>query len=213
MQRGFFQERTTNGGRRARTRSALLDATVAVVAAKGMEAAKILDITDAAGLANGTFYNHFADKDEIFREAAYGLALAVGQQIDAEMGDIEDAATRVVTATTRFIDILTEQPDWAHVLLGSFEHLPEVRRDIYGYLRSDLQRGVDQGKFDVEVTLFLLDQVAALIAVAIRTQIVSGADKALTRLTCEGILRLLGMTPRKSRSVAAAAQRRSRRAA
>ena len=213
MQRGFFQERTTNGGRRARTRSALLDATVAVVAAKGMEAAKILDITDAAGLANGTFYNHFADKDEIFREAAYGLALAVGRQIDAEMSDIEDAATRVVTATARFIDILTEQPDWAHVLLGSFEHLPEVPRDIYGYLRSDLQRGVDQGKFDVEVTLFLLDQVAALIAVAIRTQIVSGVDPALTRLTCEGILRLLGMTPRKSRSVAAAAQRRSRRAA
>lgn len=213
MQRGFFQERTTNGGRRARTRSALLDATVEVVAAKGMEAAKILDITDAAGLANGTFYNHFADKDEIFREAAYGLALAVGQQIDAEMSDIEDAAARVVTATARFIDILTEQPDWAHVLLGSFEHLPEVRRDIYAYLRSDLQRGVDQGKFDVEVTLFLLDQVAALIAVAIRTQIASGADPALTRLTCEGILRLLGMSPRKSRSVAAAAQRRSRRAA
>ena len=204
MRQGHFQEQTTGGGKRERTRSALLDATVAVVAAKGMEATKILDITEAAGLANGTFYNYFTDKDEILREVAYGIALAVSRQLDEEMSGIEDAARRVVTATARFIEITVAEPDWAHVLHGSAEHLPEVRRDIYRYLRSDIERGVEQGKFDVEVTPFLLDQVAALIGVALRTQIHGGRDPGLARQTCESILRLLGMSPAKARKLAGA---------
>ena len=43
VQQGYFQGQTAGGSKRERTRSALLDATVSVVAAKGMEAAKILD--------------------------------------------------------------------------------------------------------------------------------------------------------------------------
>ena len=202
MRQGHFQEQTTGSGKRERTRSALLDATVAVVAAKGMEAAKILDITEAAGLANGTFYNYFSDKEEILRETAYGIALAVSRQLDQEMSGIEDGAKRVTTATTRFIEITISEPDWAHVLLGSAEHMPDVRRDIFRYLRSDIERGVTQGKFDVEVTPFLLDQVAALIGVALRAQLHGGCDPNASRQTCESILRLLGMSPAKARKLA-----------
>ncbi|MAU62583.1 MAG: hypothetical protein CMI62_17850 [Parvibaculum sp.] len=203
VQQGYFQGQTAGGSKRERTRSALLDATVSVVAAKGMEAAKILDITEAAGLANGTFYNYFDDKESILREAAYGIALAVGRQLDEEMSSIGDAGRRVVTATTRFIEIVVREPDWAHVLLGSAEVMPEMRKDIYRYLRSDIELGVEQGKFDVEVTGFLLDQVASLIGVSIRTQISTGPNAALTRQTCESILRLLGMSPAKARKLAA----------
>lgn len=203
VQQGYFQGQTAGGSKRERTRSALLDATVSVVAAKGMEAAKILDITEAAGLANGTFYNYFDDKESILREAAYGIALAVSRQLDEEMSGIGDAGRRVVTATTRFIEIVVREPDWAHVLLGSAEVMPEMRKDIYRYLRSDIELGVEQGKFDVEVTGFLLDQVASLIGVSIRTQISTGPNAALTRQTCESILRLLGMSPAKARKLAA----------
>ncbi|MDP3326763.1 TetR family transcriptional regulator, partial [Parvibaculum sp.] len=79
---------TAGQGKRERTRSALLDAAVEVVAEKGGEAAKISDITTAAGLANGTFYTHFNDKAEILREAAYGIAFEVVRRLDAEMEGI-----------------------------------------------------------------------------------------------------------------------------
>ncbi|WP_339831670.1 TetR/AcrR family transcriptional regulator [uncultured Parvibaculum sp.] len=199
MRQGHFQDQATGQGKRARTRAALLDATVAVVAEKGMEAAKISDITTAAGLANGTFYNHFTDKDEILREAAYGLGLEVARQLDAEMVGIDDAARRVVTATSRFIAILMIEPDWAAVLLGSADHLPGMREEMFRYLRGDIELGVAQGRFNAEVTAFLLDQVAALIAVAIRVQLQEGADPAVTRQVCESILRLLGMPPARAR--------------
>jgi AcrR family transcriptional regulator len=208
VRHGHFQDRSAGGGKRERTRAALLDAAVEVVADKGVEAAKISDITTAASMANGTFYNHFNDKNEILREAAYGIALEVSRQLDEEMDGIDDAVTRVVTATTRFIAILAAEPDWAAVLLGSADHLPGIRDDLYTYLRADLERGVAQGKFDVEVTNFLIDQIAALIGVAIRAQIHLGHDPALTQQVCGNILRLLGMSPADARKKSGMASRK-----
>lgn len=202
MRQGHFHGQSIGAGKRDRTRSALLDAAVAVVADKGIEAAKISDITTAAGMANGTFYNHFYGKDEILREAAYGIAIEVTRQIDEDMAGIDDAAKRVVTATSRFIEIVMTERDWALLLLDSADHLPEIRQDIYKYLRGDLERGVAQGKFEVEVTTFLLDQIVALIAVAVRAQLKDGFDPLLTQRACESILRLLGMSPAKARKAA-----------
>src|SRR3546814_20913799 len=70
------------------------------------------------------------------------------------MAGIDDAAERVVTATSRFISIVVKERDWAAILFGSAELLPDARQDMYRYLRNDLERGVAQGKFVVEVTTF-----------------------------------------------------------
>ncbi|MEP4649957.1 MAG: TetR/AcrR family transcriptional regulator [Ilumatobacter sp.] len=52
-----------------RTRSGLLDAARTVFEREGFLDARITDITDAAGVAHGTFYTYFTSKEEIFREA------------------------------------------------------------------------------------------------------------------------------------------------
>ncbi|MDO8290531.1 MAG: TetR/AcrR family transcriptional regulator [Parvibaculum sp.] len=201
MNAGYFRNQATGGGKRQRTRAALLDATVRLVASKGMEALKISDITDAAELANGTFYNHFTDKDEVLIEAAYGIAAEISRQLDADMTGIDDAPSRVVTATRNFISIVLQKPDWAALILGGARHLPHLGEDASQYLRSDLERGVAQGKFDVTVTNYLMSQILALITVAITMQLNKGTDTAMTDQICENILRLLGLTPAKARRV------------
>jgi AcrR family transcriptional regulator len=201
---GHFRNQLQGGGKRERTRAALLDATLRVVAEKGMEALKISDITATADLANGTFYNHFEDKDEILREAAYGIAFAISSQLDNEMEAITDAPTRVVTATRNFINIVLEKPDWAAVMLDSAAHMPNLQENVAQYLRADLQLGVAQGKFDIEVTPFLLLQFIALISVAVTVQLKNGITPQLTAETCENVLRLLGFSPSKARKTVAA---------
>ena len=178
-----------------------MDAAIKVVAEKGMEALKITDVTTAADVANGTFYNHFEDKDEILREAAFAIVVEVSQKLDADMAGIEDGPTRVVTATAQFIEIVVDAPDWAAVVLGGTDHVPQLREDADTYLRADLERGVAQGKFDVEVTSLLVDQILALIAVAMRTQLKGGRDTKVTSQVCESILRLLGVSGAKARKV------------
>ncbi|MDO9127116.1 MAG: hypothetical protein Q7U42_09635, partial [Parvibaculum sp.] len=57
------------------------------------------------------------------------------------------------------------------------------------------------------VTTFLIDQVVALIAVAVRAQLHTAPDPRLTREVCGSVLRLLGMTPSKAARAIEAASR------
>lgn len=64
--------------RAARTRTALLDAGLDLLAQRPIDAIAIDELVAAAGVAKGSFFNHFGDK--------YGFANAIGEAI---RGDIE----------------------------------------------------------------------------------------------------------------------------
>ncbi len=57
-----------------RTRQKLLEAAEAIFGARGYERASITEITQRAGVAQGTFYVYFPDKQAIFEELVRGLS-------------------------------------------------------------------------------------------------------------------------------------------
>src|ERR1051325_7602418 len=77
------KELTSRG---AATRQRLLEAAEAVFAELGYHEASIVKITEAAGIAQGTFYLYFASKQEIFEELVRDLnrrvrhAMAAGSE-------------------------------------------------------------------------------------------------------------------------------------
>ena len=187
----LFRDQTAQKGKRERTRSALLDSAVSVFAEKGYEASSINDITVKAGMANGTFYNYYRDKNEILRDVATGLAIEITGRINDEMSDIDDAAIRVVTATAKMLETARDAPEWIEVLLDSIRIVPELQSGVVQYLRRDLEMGVEQGSFSIEVDVLQVNQVLALVSTAILL------DRQLTsptiQRTCESVLRLLGL--------------------
>ena len=57
-----------------RTRQKLLDAAEAIFGERGYERASITEITQRAGVAQGSFYVYFPDKQTIFEELVRGLS-------------------------------------------------------------------------------------------------------------------------------------------
>jgi AcrR family transcriptional regulator len=88
----------TPGSRRARaaeTEAALKDAARRVFARHGYLNAKITDITAEAGRASGSFYNHFASKEQLLESLAADFAAEAGEQL-TEHGRDHDLSDRAV---------------------------------------------------------------------------------------------------------------------
>ncbi|MCL4819917.1 MAG: TetR/AcrR family transcriptional regulator [Vicinamibacteria bacterium] len=53
------------GRRREKTRRALLDAALELIASRGLESTRVEDVTEAADLGKGAFYNYFDSKEAL----------------------------------------------------------------------------------------------------------------------------------------------------
>jgi AcrR family transcriptional regulator len=83
--------------RKQRTRRKLLDAARRMIARHGYDPVGILDITEAADVSKGTFYLHFADKEELTRTLMMEGFEAMRARIDkvlvgeSRLGHLADA--------------------------------------------------------------------------------------------------------------------------
>jgi AcrR family transcriptional regulator len=95
--------RTKAGGKRERTRAALVAAALDVVAAKGFAAASLDDIAARAGMTKGAIYSNFPSKAALLLAAmsAKGLTLTSSRPPAVTVGEELDAMATDLSATLR----------------------------------------------------------------------------------------------------------------
>jgi len=76
----------------------ILDAAVETLHRKGFNASSVQDITDAAGVPKGSFYNHFKTKEDLAVEALGRY----WQRVLGSLHLLDDAATPAVTRLKRY---------------------------------------------------------------------------------------------------------------
>lgn len=189
-------------GKSARTKARLIDAAIAVFARDGLETASVNEIAREAGVANGTFYLHFKDKDEVTMIATFKVAAEIARELDEAMINIDDAMKRVSTGTREFIRIAALRPDWGWSFVRAFSSGPVFREEVGAYLRADLERGVQQGVFKVEIDDFLCRAVGALVVSALFAHLSQDSGTDVGSKTAELQLRMLGVPPEQARNVA-----------
>ena len=197
--RHYFQDKSTNLGKRERTRSILIDGAIAAIATHGLQGASIKEITSIAGLSNGTFYNHFEDREEIFRQAALSIAEETATDIAESVSDVDDGLARIVLSTNEFITRMLDTPEWGAMIVDAVHFLGDVRQDVGKHLRADIGLAQKQKQLPESPDRFQLHQIVALVTFAIKVQLEGGRSKAVITQTCETILRLLGLPPAKAR--------------
>lgn len=162
--------------RRIETRRRLVAAARACFATEGVDAVRINEITEAAGVGFGSFYNHFEGKDAIVAAVVEEVATEIGEAIECATSDLDDAAEIVAVAHRTIVERCAQDP-----LLGWLLVRLDVTHDIAlqalaPFAARDLERGVASGRFTVaHPTAALVASGGALLAV-VRAVLRSGDD-------------------------------------
>lgn len=199
---GLFALEARGQNKSARTRARLMDAAVRLFAREGFEAASVNEIARLAEVANGTFYVHFKDRDEIAGAVAFGIAQGVTAQIAGAMEGLEDAVERTCLATRSFIDLACSQPDWGRALFMASLRYPQLRSGVMNHVRADLELGARQGSFTTPIDDFVAGAHGAMTLSALRARLDGEAGPDAGQRVAELQLLMLGVPAARAREAA-----------
>ena len=144
--------------RKARTRQALIDAAVRLIAEGRGDRASIQEITEAADVGFGSFYNHFDSKEQLFQAAAEEALERWGQMIDRVSAGLSDPAERFAVGLRISGRLGWTHPDIAGFLTGAGLDALDIPVGLAPRALRDIQAGQAAGRFtvlDAEIAGFL----------------------------------------------------------
>jgi AcrR family transcriptional regulator len=198
---GRFGENARKRGKTERTRARLMDAATIIFARNGVEAASVNEIAQTAELANGTFYNHFTGKDEIVSTVAFKIINEIVHTLDEAMAGMTNAAERISFGTRQFVELAAIQPEWGLSLFRAVWSMPDLRRQASVYVRTDLEAGVRDGVFKIEIDEFLINVFAAMLMVAVFARARGQAGPEAGMRVAELQLRMLGVSAAAAKKI------------
>jgi AcrR family transcriptional regulator len=188
--------------RKARTRAALIRAAQHLIA-EGRTNVPILEITQAADVGMGSFYNHFETKEQLFDAAVESVIDSYGQLLDALTSDIEDPAEVFATSFRLAGRLHRREPELSRVLLNNALRLLSSEDGLAPRARRDIQAGVDAGRFKVDdVDLAVTMAAGALLCLGqlVHDQPDRDDGESADRLA-EDLLRVLGVPAKQAHRI------------
>lgn len=159
--------------KRERTRAKLIAAGFRVFSERG-PALTASDVVQEADVANGTFYNHFLDREDFIQTLANESLRAITVD-SAERTEGADPAWRFAVASTRVLKAAASDPLWGRALLRLAEVPRPPQATVEQHLRADLVSGLQRGRFSRGDDPVTVDVVTGTLFATVR-RIVSDPD-------------------------------------
>lgn len=192
--------------RKAATRQKLIDAARAFLAGGGDSSASIQNITDAADVGFGSFYNHFSSKAELFEAAVAETLEELGQLLDELSRDVDDPAAAFAQSVRLTLRLAKSRPQTAQVLVRHGMAYIDADRGLAPRALRDIQAGAASGRFRVHDPRLSVAITAGALLAVLHVSLVS--PDSVTDSTCdeaaEELLRMLGVPPAQARRLASA---------
>ena len=192
--------------RRLRTRAALLQAGAELLADRSIDAIAINEIVDHAGVAKGSFFNHFVDKDDFADAIAFGIRQAVEVRIDAANEGVTDPALRISRGIRSFVGFALAEPRDARVMLRRASRAAHADHPLNRGLRTDLAAGAAAGQFRIPSidasVLYVIGVCQALLAAVVDRELQPDAAEQLTREVLTMLLSGVGMNAKDAEHTA-----------
>lgn len=174
------EEREPRGARRKReTREKLLEAAFRLMAERGMDAVAINEITEAADVGFGSFYNHFESKEAVYAALMDSVFVEFGDALARLVRDIEDPAELVAICVRHTVQRSAREPLWGRFLIREGFSPRALTRGLGLRLLQDIQNGIAKGRFSMPDPPMSVIAVGAGVLGAIAAQIESDAQQRL----------------------------------
>lgn len=195
---------TRTDRRKQRTRAALVEAAQRFIA-DGKLNVPILEITQAADVGMGSFYNHFESREQLFEAAVTEVLDTHGALLDVCTADLDDPA-EIFAASFRLTGrMFRNRPQESQVLLANGLMLLQSDRGLAPRALRDIRAGVAAKRFrvdDPELALAVAGGALLGLGNLLRAQPDRDDAQAADTVT-EDVLRLLGMSDAEAREVCA----------
>lgn len=206
--------REHRGSRRKRdTRARLLGAALRLMADKGASGVAINEITEAADVGFGSFYNHFPSKEAIYESLIEEVVGQFAAALDRLGEHVEDPAEKVSACIRYILQRGRQDPLWGRFVVRSGFTADGVNAGMGRYFLQDLAAGVEQKRFRIEDPAATFVAVGSIVLGTLATEVELQAGRSLPfpalqdtqdigeRVTAL-VLQLLGLTPADARKVA-----------
>lgn len=120
--------RRTRAQQREQTRDALIDAAVRVIGEDGYAAASVTAIVGRAGVAQGTFYNYFDSRQDLFDRLLPALANRMLDRIREAQREARTEQQRELASMRAYFDFLHRTPEFYRVLHEAEIFAPAAHR-------------------------------------------------------------------------------------
>ena len=180
--------------RKQRTRGALINAAQAFIAA-GKVNVPVLEITQAADVGMGSFYNHFESKEQLFEAAVAEVLDSHGALLDHLTSSIKDPAETFACSFRLTGRLFRRRPQESQILLANGMALLSSDLGLAPRALRDIEAAVTAGRFTVEDPELALSVAGgALLGLGnlLRNQ-PDRDDAAAADTVTENVLRLFGL--------------------
>lgn len=144
--------------RRAARREAILAAALDEFAERGFEGARLDDVARRAGIAKGTIYLYFSDKEALFQElirAALSPVVSIIETAHSVDLPLRAVCDRLVGTFTREV-LGTRRKDIVRLMLSEGRRFPkiakfyyeEVPKRAFAAVRALVRKGIERGEIE-----------------------------------------------------------------
>ena len=191
--------------RKARTRRALIEAAVRLIAEGRGDRASIAEITEEADIGFGSFYNHFDSKEQLFQTAAEEVMERWGQMIDRASASVSDPAEVFAVGLRISGRLGWTHPDIAGFLTGTGLDVLDIPVGLAPRALRDIKAGQSAGRFTIPDAEIALSAVAGGLLGLLRMcqRHPERITEASVDQLAEAVLRLLGVPAHEAARLAA----------
>jgi len=187
--------------RRARMRVRLIASAARVIAERGDKKATIDDFIKEAKVARGTFYNHFARREDLLEALWATVGHDPFAEIQMSCRGLRNPLERFAAVTRKVLYRSLVDPTWGWLVVALSADKATVNEDLRGYPRPDMQACESVGLMHYDDLACAADLVVGTVRAGMKTLLTEKRAPHYSDALCKMILLALGVNRTEAHSI------------